>query len=358
MIKVLMCGNHPSNKGGMTSVISQLMSYDWKKKNVSMKYISTFYPSNNIVKSGYFMLSYFRILAALIIYKPDIVHMHMSYKGSFYRKFMIHKMCKRFGIKDIIHLHGSEFEKWYNETDKKTQEKIRRLLREADAFFVLGQKWKSIVEKIEPHVNAVVVTNSVPIPKESVSWNKEQCQILYMGVLIPRKGVKNLLEALCILKESDQLGTLKAVIAGTGPEEAELKEYCKKKNLEEIIRFYGWIGGNRKKELILESQIGVLPSYNEGLPVSVLEEISYGMPVIASRVGDIETAVKDGENGCLVDPGVPEQIAEKLKIVRKKDVFLKMSEKSRELAEKEFAEEKFFEKITKYYTKLCGEQDI
>jgi len=82
------------------------------------------------------------------------------------------------------------------------------------------------------------------------------------------------------------------------------------------------------------------------------------MPVIASRVGDIETAVKDGENGCLVDPGVPEQIAEKLKIVRKKDVFLKMSEKSRELAEKEFAEEKFFEKITKYYTKLCGEQDI
>ena len=70
---------------------------------------------------------------------------------------------------------------------------------------------------------------------------------------------------------------------------------------------------------------------------------------------DIETAVKDGKNGCLVDPGVPEQIAEKLKLMREKDVFLQMSEKSRELAEEEFSEEKFFEKIMKCYMRLYGE---
>lgn len=354
MIRVLMCGNHPSNKGGMTSVISQIRSYDWEKKNIKMKFIPTFYPGNTIIKSLYFMLSYIRILAVMVFWRPDIVHMHMSYKGSFHRKFLIHRLCRLFGIKDIIHLHGSEFEKWYGEVNVQTKEKIWTLLRESGAFFVLGEHWKKVVETIEPSVNAVILRNAVPIPGDMVKWDDDRCQVLYMGVLIPRKGIDILLRAFCRLKHNGKLGKLCLAIAGTGPEEAALKTYCRENGLEDIVSFRGWKSGKEKAELIRESQIAVMPSYNEGLPIAVLEEISYGMPVIATDVGDMAAAVRDGENGYLIRPGQEEPLAEKLAETAEEECFSRMSQVSRELAEREYSQDLFFEKIVDNYKQLSG----
>lgn len=353
-MKVLMCGNHPSNKGGMTSVISQIRSYDWEKKNIKMKFIPTFYPGNPVIKSLYFMQSYIRILVFMIFWRPDIVHMHMSYKGSFHRKFLIHRLCRLFGIKDIIHLHGSEFEKWYGEVNVQTKEKIRTLLRESGAFFVLGEHWKKVVETIEPSVNAVILHNAVLIPEDMVKWNNDRCQVLYMGVLIPRKGVDILLEAFSRLKKDGKLGKLCLAIAGTGPEEDALKAYCRENGLEDIVSFRGWKSGSEKAELVRESQIAVMPSYNEGLPIAVLEEISYGMPVIATDVGDMASAVRNGVNGYLISPGQPEKLAEKLGEAAEEECFIKMSQASRELAEHEFSQELFFNIIIDNYKKLSG----
>lgn len=351
-VKVLMCGNHPSNRGGMTSVISQLRSYNWEDKGIQLKFIPTYYPANKLYKTVYFSISFFRVCIALLTYKPDIVHMHMSYKGSFYRKYMIHRLCKRFNIKDIIHLHGSEFEKWYYETDEKNQNKIRTLLRECDAFFVLGEKWKKIVESIEPAVNVIVVPNAVAIPKCTVRWSDDQFRLLYMGVLIPRKGIDKLLQSLYELKKIGKLNNLYLSIAGTGEGENDLKVLCSKYGLEDIVQFHGWISGKEKEDLIMRSQAAILPSIHEGLPVSILEALSYGMPVIASDVGDVASAVIDGINGYLIQPGDVKQLERRLESVNDKKRFLQMSIESRNLAEKVFSEEKFFKTIIECYMRL------
>lgn len=354
MIKVLMCGNHPSNKGGMTSVIAQLNSYDWEKKNIKMKFIPTYYPANNIIKAAYFAVAYVKIFLEFLIWKPDIVHMHMSYKGSFQRKYLLHKLCKKFSVKDIIHLHGSEFEKWYYETDENTRKKIKKLLKECDAFFVLGEEWENSVKRIEPDTKTLIVRNAVSIPSRVVLWNKEKCQVLYMGVLIPRKGVKHLLEAFLKLKQSERLMRMQLAIAGSGELEKDLKRLCVQYELEDCVQFYGWIDGQEKVKLIAESQIAVLPSYNEGLPISILEAISYGMPVVATNVGDMSAAVKDEINGYLIEPGNAEQIAEKLELLNNQMKFEQMSRESRELAEREFSEDKLFETIVDNYVRLSG----
>lgn len=355
MIKVLMCGNHPSNKGGMTSVISQIMSYDWENKGIKMKFIPTFYPANNIVKAGYFGIAYFKMVFSMLIYKPDIVHMHMSYKGSFKRKYLIHKLCSFFNVKDIIHLHGSEFEKWVYEVDEKTRQKIKILLKECDVFLVLGKRWENAVKKMEPHVKTWIVMNAVPLPDYVVQWNQKRCQILYMGVLIPRKGLIHLFEAFLKLKQSGKLSGMCLAIAGSGENEEELKAFCRQHGLEDEVRFYGWINGETKIKLMRESQIAVLPSYNEGLPISILESISYGMPVIATDVGDMAAAVKDGVNGYLIQPGNVEQIAEKLELLNNQKMFEKMSKESRILAEQNFSEDKLFKSIQDCYIRLGGE---
>lgn len=349
-IKVLMLGNHQSVKGGITSVIQQLLSYDWDSAGVEMNFIPTYIEASVIKKALYYIDAYKNIKKIIKTNKPDIVYIHMSYRGSFYRKYAIHKLCKMNGIPDIIHLHGSEFQKWYNESNGRTQNRIRTMLKECSAFIVLGEKWNAVINSIEPRTNTIVVSNTVHIPNYTVKWNDTKFQILFLGVLIKRKGVEDLIRAVSLLKENKKLGNLHFVIAGTGAEEEYLKKVANEKQVEQWIEFAGWTDGATKEKYLKESQVLVLPSYDEGLPIAVLEAISYGLPIIATDVGDVAAAVKNGQNGFLIQPGDIQELSEKIVwLSSDKDSYTKMSDESKKIACEEFSDEKYFEKIKNCY---------
>ncbi len=351
-MKVLMLGNDPSVKGGITSVISQLLAHDWSSEGIDMKFIPTYVETNNVRKILFFAKAFRRINKELKTNKPDVVHMHMSYKGSFTRKFFLHKLCKKNNIPDIIHLHGSEFKKWFDESDDKKKEQIQTLLKESAGFIVLGDKWNKAVKEIEPKTNTVVVSNTVHIPDYTVEW-KQPFTVLFMGVLIKRKGVADLINAIYLLNKENKLYNVRLVIAGSGAEEAELKAMCTQLGLDNYIEFAGWTAGEKKEKLFRESQMLVLPSYNEGLPIAILEAISCGMPVVATNVGDISSAVIDGENGYLIEPGDVLAIKKAIeKIVWDPEVFNKMVTASRQLAESGFSDEKYFSCINDLYKEI------
>ncbi len=351
-MKVLMLGNDPSVKGGITSVISQLLAHDWNSEGIDMKFIPTYVETNNVRKILFFAKALRRINKELKTNKPDVVHMHMSYKGSFTRKFFLHKLCKKNNIPDIIHLHGSEFKKWFDESDDKKKEQIQTLLKESAGFIVLGDKWNKAVKEIEPKTNTVVVSNTVHIPDYTVEW-KQPFTVLFMGVLIKRKGVADLINAIYLLNKENKLDNVRLVIAGSGAEEAELKAMCTQFGLDNYIEFAGWTAGEKKEKLFRESQMLVLPSYNEGLPIAILEAISCGMPVVATNVGDISSAVIDGENGYLIEPGDVLAIKQAIeKIVWDLEVFNKMVTASRQLAESGFSDEKYFSCINDLYKEI------
>lgn len=352
-IKVLMLGNHSSVKGGITSVIEQLRGYDWNECEVEMKFIPTYIETNNIMKISYFLVAYMRIIFCFITFRPDVVHIHMSYKGSFRRKYLIFKLCRKFNIRNIIHLHGSEFEKWFYGTDEYTRRRIKELLRESDAFIVLGNEWNHAIRKMEPTTKTVVVSNTVHMPDYRIKWNKDRVQILFLGVLIKRKGVADLIEAIKLISDQNKIGNMKFVIAGSGHQEAELKERCKIYGLDPYVTFTGWVSGREKEKLLKESQLLVLPSYNEGLPISILEAMSYGLPVIATNVGDISSAVVDKRNGYLIQPGDYKKLAECIiAIAHHQEAFASMSYESRVIAEESFSDEMYFEKLLKLYVDL------
>ena len=317
-----------------------------------MKFIPTYVETNNVRKILFFAKALRRINKELKTNKPDVVHMHMSYKGSFTRKFFLHKLCKKNNIPDIIHLHGSEFKKWFDESDDKKKEQIQTLLKESAGFIVLGDKWNKAVKEIEPKTNTVVVSNTVHIPDYTVEW-KQPFTVLFMGVLIKRKGVADLINAIYLLNKENKLDNVRLVIAGSGAEEAELKAMCTQLGLDNYIEFAGWTAGEKKEKLFRESQMLVLPSYNEGLPIAILEAISCGMPVVATNVGDISSAVIDGENGYLIEPGDVLAIKQAIeKIVWDPEVFNKMVTASRQLAESGFSDEKYFSCINDLYKEI------
>lgn len=356
-IKVLMVGNHPLVKGGITSVIGQLLSHDWDADGIDMTFVPTYIDKNAIVKAFYFVIAYLKILGIFWLNRPDVVHIHMSYKGSFYRKYSIHKLCKRYKVPDMIHLHGSEFKKWFDESDEKTRNKIRKLLQECDKFIVLGNKWNMSVKEIEPRTNTIIINNTIHIPDDTVQWSENKFQILFLGVLIKRKGIVDLIQAINILKEKKKLHKLSFVIAGSGTDEEYLKKQVNDYDLGSYVKFTGWINGERKEKLLKESQAFVLPSYNEGLPVAILEAMSYGMPIVATDVGDISSAVINDVNGYLIQPGDTNELANCLeKLSSNGSRYLEMSQMSRKIATLNFSDACYFAQIKKCY-QIAGEAD-
>lgn len=340
-----MCGNHPSNKGGMTSVINQIMGHDWEKEGVSITFIPTYMPGSKGKTIAYFMLAYVKVFMTLLFRRPDVFYTHMSVKGSFARTKALHRLCRLFRVKDIIHLHGSEFEQWYRSVTPEKQLEIRSLVEDCGLFIVLGQKWERFMRSIAPQANIVQLANSVRIPAQTATWHDDPVRFLYMGVLIPRKGVRDLLEAVKMLVESDTIGRIHVDIAGTGSEEAALKQYAEEQGLTSSVSFLGWVAGEEKDAIIRRSNVLVLPSYNEGLPVAILEAMSYGLPVVSTRVGDIADVIIEDENGYLVNPGEVRCLAEKMLRCADASAWNRLSVNARQRIEEKFNIDRFYSEL-------------
>lgn len=106
-------------------------------------------------------------------------------------------------------------------------------------------------------------------------------------------------------------GRLKIRIAGNG-EVDRLNGYINANGLEQIVEYVGWVDGEAKSRLLAEADGFILPSYAEGLPLAILEAMSYGLPVIATAVGAIPEVV-DSSVGWLISPKSPTEIGTALK---------------------------------------------
>ena len=157
--------------------------------------------------------------------------------------------------------------------------------------------------------------------------------ILFIGGLIPVKGLFNLVKAACILKEYKD--KLYFIIIGEGEEKSKLIKIA---NDLEVLDFFFFAGQKAHEEIPLwmnASDLFVLPSLSEGLPNVVLEALSTGLPVIASNVGGINEVITEEVNGLLFKPGDPEDLAKAiLRVVKNPSLFNNMKKNARESIKK------------------------
>ena len=129
--------------------------------------------------------------------------------------------------------------------------------------------------------------------------NNKNVIFLYLGLLSQNKGVWDLLKAAFELKK-DKIN-FHIIIGGNGDVE-KLITTLNELNLNDYITYVGWVNGYEKNKLISTSNVFILPSYNEGVPISILEAMSYNLPIITTKVGGIPDVLKDNE-AIFVDPG-------------------------------------------------------
>ncbi|MCM3630339.1 glycosyltransferase family 4 protein [Paenibacillus glycanilyticus] len=352
-INVLMVGSDVSVKGGMTTVVESFLNC--KFDNVKIKYVATHIESNKINKALFFMKSIIIIMFLVAFTKISLIHIHMSERGSFKRKNIIFRIGKLFRKKIILHMHGAEFEEYYYNCNPTVQYKIRRLLRETDYIIALGERWKDIIKKIELKSNVEILRNAVDIPdRVNEIQNLNNINVLFLAVLTKRKGIIDLIYASEKLMKriNQQNKIIHFIVSGDGELESEAKALVNQLKITNNYTFTGWISGSQKHALLRKTDIFVLPSYNEGLPVSILEAISYGIPVVSTRVGSIDEAVKDGVNGYLISPGNQDELIDSLERIINDPQFKKLGEKSREIAEKSFNSNEYFKEVSNLYESL------
>jgi len=141
---------------------------------------------------------------------------------------------------------------------------------------------------------------------------------LYLGWVVLYKGIKDLIDAIEIVK--DKLNSnVEFLIAGNGSDFEYIKRLAQDLNIEQIVSFAGWVDQQEKMKLLQNVDAYILPSHFEGFPNSLLEAMASGIPCIATRVGAVEDVIKNNYNGILVDAMQPVQIA---------DAILKISQDS------------------------------
>ncbi len=352
MIKVLMMGNRGDVKGGITSVIQQIMKNDREKEGIQLRFIPTYTDRNPAAKAAVFAEACFRVHACMLRDRPDLVYVHMSYRGSCVRARALQKIARRFHVPFVMHLHGSEFEDWYHYLASKKQAQVREFLSNCSHVIVLGEHYRESIQSICPGVSVEIVHNSVRIPNNITNLNNTENRILFLGVLIQRKGVEDLLRAFAKIKPEKW----RLVLSGSGPEEESLKKLAKNLGIGDRTDFPGWIDGQRKRDLLESSQILALPSYNEGLPIAILEAMSFGLPVISTTVGDIPAYVRNGENGILVSPGDRDALARALSaLTSDEEMWRKYSRNARITIEADFDENHFYRQISAIWRKSISE---
>ena len=91
-----------------------------------------------------------------------------------------------------------------------------------------------------------------------------------------------------------------------------MKKRIKELRIEHRIAHVGWVDGEQKREFMKNTILNVLPSYNEGLPMTILETMAYGIPNISTRIASIPEVITDSENGYLITPGDIEALESRL----------------------------------------------
>lgn len=357
-MKVLMCGSALSEPGGMTSVCRQLVNHSWPY-DIEVDYVATHKSGSPLFKVRTFLTGLLTIQRKIDTGHVDLVHIHMSYKGSFIRKKLIFDMCKRKGVPCLLHMHGSEFEVFFRSASRSIQRSIINMLTEADAVIALGERWRRFFLEIAPNCNVVTIRNAVAFHGVSERFRKTRFGVLFLGLLIPRKGVAELIKGFADFVRESNAPEARLLIAGSGPEEKNLKDEAAALGIQSQVEFYGWVDSKKRDSIMRESDVFVLPSYNEGLPVSLLEAMAVGLPPIVSDIGSVSEAVCDGVEGVLVEPGNVEDISSALtKLYSDVDFWRSCSLESMRKIGSDFNESDYFDSFTSLYLSTAlGEQD-
>jgi glycosyltransferase involved in cell wall biosynthesis len=154
---------------------------------------------------------------------------------------------------------------------------------------------------------------------------------LFVGSIIPRKGIHLLLEACALLSQQGN-SNYSLVVVGDGVQKPELEKFCQERNLTDCVHWIGRVDYDRLGAYFGQADVFVLPTLEDTWGLVVLEAMAMGKPAICSRQAGAAEIVIDGENGYCFDPHDVKRLADLMsQFIKDPQLATSMGQKSQEL---------------------------
>lgn len=271
-------------------------------------------PLHSCLAAGYLASAALKLTAGRLSNARCIAHINITGRGSTVRKAILTALARAIGLRYLLHVHDADYSNEYCRRGRLMKSVIRRIFHGAEKVLVLGARDRQALSELLglPTARVFILHNAVPDPQPlrlGLPGAKEPCHLLFLGYLSDRKGVPELLRALANSKVACL--TWRATLAGGGPVD-HYRRLAQDLGIAERIEFPGWVNQTSVHSLCSNADVLVLPSHAEGLAMSVLEGLSYGLAVITTPVGAHTEVIEPDVSGILVPSGDVESLARAL----------------------------------------------
>lgn len=317
------------------------------KRDKNIVVINSKIKKNNFEKGKFDISSSFRFLKLYIqlidkFINPKNKGIYLTIacgKIGFLRDFVVIMTSYLFGKDIILHLHGANFDNFYNNSSKLIKFLIRISWSRAKIAIALTKiLQENQFVNVAPKVPVEIVPNGVDLRKYDICKEKncgENVKICFLSSLSFTKGFYDLINVYKKLREKYGAKISFNFAGEISISKYQLSEFLSRdtkdfylKNHTEIVnnilefvnncndfgaKYWGVINDNEKKsEFFNESDIFILPSYMEGVSMAMLEAMAFGLPVVTTTVGGHPDIIEENVNGFLIQPADKNQLFEKL----------------------------------------------
>lgn len=323
-------------RGGISTLINEILRSDLKN-DFEIYYIESQAEDFKGIKKLFIAINaVFKFCGKILINNPKIVYVHIGSNASLYRESFFVVLAKIFGKKTIAHFHAGDVEEYLEKQSKIGKTLIVRAIGLSDKLIAVSKDSAKKLQLLAPDNEIEIILNAIDtrcldFSTKRFSERSGIVRVLFVGAMGKLKGEKDLADAVELIR--DKYPNLRVSFLGFGSE--SFRDYCKKREIEGSIEFIGAVSLEERLEFFEKADIFVLPTYAEAMPISVIEAMAAGLPIVSTVVGGIPEMIKDGDEGFLIEPANAEKLAERLSIlIENKELRTKMGEKAKIKVEK------------------------
>ncbi len=312
--RVLLVGKGPPDRGGISAFLQALLDsalptrFDVVLLNLTREGVSRSgrLTKANVARTLTDVRSVWRAARA-----RDLIHIHTALVPhvTMVRTGAMALIAKLRRCKTIVHVHGGRVALWLTSTRRRLLTRV--CLAAADQVVAVSNGVGTLLSKSLGPDRVLVLDNGVDVASYGPPGPpNEPLRILYAGVLTPRKGLIDLFRASELLLRRGIRHEV--IVAGGAPDEGPEAEAAVRSAATDAVRFLGPQPHESMPAVYQSADVFCLPSWWEAMPLSLLEAMATGLPVVATTVGDIPRVVESDVSGHLVPPRNPDALADAL----------------------------------------------
>jgi len=325
--RVLMVGPVPPPFGGIASIMDDLvhsrLQDDYEIEVFERIPREKFPPyARGRTRASLFRLKRFlRFFKQLCSGKYSLAHIHSSDTSEFLGTTVFMLLARVAGAKVVLHIQGGDWKEFYEYHSLLRKLWTRVGLYVPDGIVVVHTEWVDRIKEMYPKANVRVIRNLLhdqkpPDPgkveelRGNLGLSNDNFVVVSVGAVGWRKGTFEILRAIPQVVSEDD--TVRFVLVGGESKPGDvgkLKQVIENEKLGTWVQLAGEVERDKISLYLALGDVFLLPSFIEGMPVSIIEAMRSGLPVISTRVQGIPDVVVDGVTGILIEPGNPSQIA-------------------------------------------------